>query len=66
MPLGLEPNLQLLAIGSADYGAIIDSSFEPCPDDPSMVRLTTKKRVDTLETIGWKGFTAANIEDFKY
>ena len=65
MPLGLEANMQMLAIRDADYGAILDSSIEPCLDDPSMVNIVTKMRVDTLDTIGWKGFTAANFEGFK-
>ena len=65
MPLGFESNLELLAISSTEYGAIIDSSVGPCLDDPSMVCITTKTRVDTLDVMGWKGFTADNIEDFK-
>lgn len=58
---GLEANLEYLAIHDADYGAITDTWIQPCHDDRSMVTIDYMKKIDKLEEVGWKDFTADDL-----
>ncbi|KAK0787310.1 hypothetical protein LTR91_022443 [Friedmanniomyces endolithicus] len=61
LPPGLEMNLEYLTVYNADYGAITDTWVEPCHDNPSMVTVGYMRRVDELQKVGWKGFSAEQL-----
>ena len=65
MPLGLESNLEYLAITDGDYDATRNSRVEPCLDDPTKVTIVCERKINELDRIGWKGFTSANLTRYK-
>lgn len=61
MPMGMEANLEWLAMRDGDYGAMVHGGIEKHPDDPSMCVVETWHRKDKLEKMGWEGFTAEQL-----
>lgn len=53
--------LEYLAITGCDDGALEDSSIEPNPDDPSMMRISTLRKTTALESKQWEGFSSDQL-----
>lgn len=61
--LGRSPpnTLEVLALTSCDDGTLLDTSVEPCPNNPEMLLIGTLKRTTALESIGWTGFDSGQF-----
>jgi hypothetical protein len=56
------PNfIDILATEEGDYGARISRGVRKDPNNPNMIIIEGDRRIDTLERMGWEGFSSQQL-----
>jgi hypothetical protein len=53
--------IDILAVEESDYGARISRGVRKDPNDPTMIIIKEDRRIDTLEKMGWEGFSSQQL-----
>ena len=53
--------LEYLAITGCDDAALLKSSMRECPDDPTMIEITSWRQKSALDASGFEGFQSSQL-----
>ncbi|KAI9702182.1 MAG: hypothetical protein M1820_006264 [Bogoriella megaspora] len=56
-----QSTLTMLAMLGCDDGAMLNTSIEPCSDDPTKVRISQSHRNTALDSMHWQGFSSGDV-----
>lgn len=53
--------IDILAMEQGDYGASTSRGFRKDPNNPNMYIIEVDRRIETLEEMGWEGFSSKQL-----